>query len=958
MRWELRVHSFGSDWPVYWSYLVNLGPVALMRGYAGNVVQASTADAPAGVFDAVYNNGPQIIGCCSAWTDALVRVQRDVANSRYTMEACNVSTGSCMSGTAAITSYGQPSWAGQSLDLASGGDIAFVRWFSGVVPLGTPIPVAGVTGDLGDWEFEGNLLDSSGHSNAFSGGPASYAVTPNYLPVCSAGAQQTFRVGYAGGLDGSGSYPLDGGTSLSYAWRVASGPSTPVLPSATAVGPAISGLVFGTYVFQLTVTDSSGQSSVCTVKDGAVATDGNNIVVTNNAAVDTLLGPMVRYGANPWPWFDNRHKQAADNQRSVMDAYFPAWWDTPAPGTVTVTAGGAAVAGVGTAFTTTFCQGPANPTAPKAGYSMIAVWHPLGAGTGREMDQVASCTDDTHLTLVYPYANSGNSPLSLAGSGLSYAADNQYAAMWGWGLGSASPANYYDNVAAYYALYYRSGIDDYLTAARTLADRFWASPMIDQGLLPGQFVYGAARQTSALGLMLRALDGRPDMWTGLHLIWNTYMWYLNTYDPQYSLWDTREEAYHLATVSYCALFDADAAYRSNCQASIATSFDPRPAVGVWPSRMFPDGSWPQMYSVSTSWGTGSGAALTKGSATVTAVGNTGWTAAYFPTRIWFTNSPAAGPANNAAGDPVSYRVTFVDATHLTLGSPYQGTTGAHGWELANASDAPVTGWATEPFMEGILGAAFDLAAKAVTNSNPTVAALAHGYNVTAANWIKNYAYWPAAKGLYYYAGGVECQLPIADTNTVCTVGNSPGQARTLSAEAVRGLSAAYSYSQDQTLKTFIDTLYNAMWAAPGSCPSGSTLCVPDGSYIDPLNDGQYMIAAPAVSSLGNATPWKWFGDFFGFNAESSWPGNRIGGLQPGAGEQLYIGANLPGVPGAAAIQVVTTDPGGVTYTTNCNASPCAVTVDRRQGDHLLSVRYLSASGAVLASSSAPLIGGQ
>jgi len=119
-----------------------------------------------------------------------------------------------------------------------------------------------------------------------------------------------------------------------------------------------------------------------------------------------------------------------------------------------------------------------------------------------------------------------------------------------------------------------------------------------------------------------------------------------------------------------------------------------------------------------------------------------------------------------------------------------------------------------------------------------------------------------------------------------------------------------------------------------------------------------MIAAPAVSSLGNATPWKWFGDFFGFNAESSWPGNRIGGLQPGAGEQLYIGANLPGVPGAAAIQVVTTDPGGVTYTTNCNASPCAVTVDRRQGDHLLSVRYLSASGAVLASSSAPLIGGQ
>src|ERR1039457_5921377 len=76
---------------------------------------------------------------------------------------------------------------------------------------------------------------------------------------------------------------------------------------------------------------------VMTMLLSSVATDDNNIVITNNTAVDTLLGPMVRYGANPWPWFDNRHKQAADNENSIMDSYFPAWWDTPAPGTVTVT---------------------------------------------------------------------------------------------------------------------------------------------------------------------------------------------------------------------------------------------------------------------------------------------------------------------------------------------------------------------------------------------------------------------------------------------------------------------------------------------------------------------------------------------------------------------------------------------------------------------------------------------
>jgi hypothetical protein len=35
-----------------------------------------------------------------------------------------------------------------------------------------------------------------------------------------------------------------------------------------------------------------------------------------------------------------------------------------------------------------------------------------------------------------------------------------------------------------------------------------------------------------------------------------------------------------------------------------------------------------------------------------------------------------------------------------------------------------------------------------------------------------------------------------------------------------------------------------------------------------------------------------------------------------------------------------------------------VTVDHRQGDHLVSIQYLSATGAVLASSSVPIIGGQ
>jgi hypothetical protein len=786
------------------------------------------------------------------------------------------------------------------------------------------------------------------------------------VPVCNAGAQQSFRVGYAGTLDGSAST----GTGITYAWTKLSGPSV-VWTSQNTATPGVTASAFGSYVFQLEVTDTSSNTATCTVKDGAVVTGNNNIVITGLRNVDLLLGPMVRYGANPWPWYDNRHKTSADLQNAVMDTYFPDWWDAAAPGTVTVStsqqcgssAAGACVVGSGTTFTTTFCQGPGSPTVPQTYYTMIAIWHTQGvvSGTGREMNQVSSCIDDTHLILGSPYSVSyvsGNPWISLDGSGLSYSADVSGAAVrWGWGNGSASPGNYYDNVSAYYALYYRSGIDDYLTAARKLADRFWSSPMIDQGLLPGGWTYSAFRQMSVLGLVLRALDSPPaNMWPGLESVFNFAAWYLANYDLTQGLYDEREVAYQLKALSYGAIFDPT--FKATYQAAISASF-----AAYWTPTKFTASSndfyWPQLFVEDASWYSGGCCSVTlaNGSTTVTGVG-TSWASSSFPTRIWFFPSTTWVPANDAAGDPVSYAVTFVSSTQLTLDSPYQGTTGSHGYEITNASLHPLTGWGTEPFMEGIQAEAFDWAAKAIATSDPTTSALAHSYNVGAANYLRDYGYWPLMKGLYYFTGGIECQPPISDSNGFCTLGIPADQSRGLVPEALRGVAAAYDYNHDPTLKTLGDTLYNAMFAKPGTCPTGSTACVPDQTYIDPLDDGQYMMNTPAVGSLGSATPWKWFGMFFGVSVEFSWPGYRVGGLQPGAGELLYIGATLPGVLGAATIRVVTTSPSGVTYTTNCNASPCAVTVDHRQSDHLVSIQYLSATGAVLASSSLPLVGGQ
>ena len=57
------------------------------------------------------------------------------------------------------------------------------------------------------------------------------------------------------------------------------------------------------------------------------------------------------------------------------------------------------------------------------------------------------------------------------------------------------------------------------------------------------------------------------------------------------------------------------------------------------------------------------------------------------------------------------------------------------------------------------------------------------------------------------------------------------------------------------------------------------------------------------------------------------------------------------------MRVVTTAPSGEVFQTPCASSPCAVSIDSRQGDHILWLEYLSSNGAVLASTELPLIQG-
>jgi hypothetical protein len=792
---------------------------------------------------------------------------------------------------------------GKTIQPNAGENVAFVRWFSSVVPLGTPIPII-ATGDLGDWEFEGNLTDSSGQGLTMSGGAYSFVPTPTYLPACSAGKAQSFRAGHPGILDGTGSLPLDGGATLTFLWQQLSGPAvtwgrTPTPPPIIGPGglaqlttsdqnmaqPVISGLAPGSYTFQLTVKDGSGDSSVCTVNDGAVETDDNDLVITNDPAVDTLLGPMVRWGANPWPWMDDRHQYDANVQIANMDTYYGAWWDVADPGTVSVTTGSLTMTGVGTTFTTTICNGPSDPTTLKSGLAIV-VWYStanlsIPSETGRRLVGVQSCQSDTQLTMTSVW------PTDLAaGSGLGYS-DNSNYGTWAY---NAAPANYYDNVAAFYALYYRSGIVDYLNAARKLADRFWECPEVDRGqsyvLDPNALTLWPWRSTSTMGLVLRALDGRPEMWTGIEKI----AWMANydlspgSYPGNVSpeLWDVREVSYELATLAYCAAYDVNATPKATCQSELNSRITD---FGV---RRFSDGSWRDFegtYDLTTAVKLTHNATTVDGNKNTNGCGatnSTAWTAAEFAlqgdisTPIWFWGSPispTALPTSNTAtgADSTFYTPIWYSGTHLELDRAYAGPTGCYGWDIGYPYSV---GYGAMPYMEGLLSEAFYFAGAALATSYPANSTVAYGYSVDAARWIMNRGYRSSTKSVYYMAGYVNCPLgSIPETGNWCTEDWDAWTARVISAEAVGGIARAYAYSKDASLKSFADLLYNAMWAKPATCPVGSAVCSPDGYYMLAFDNGQVDVSGTPPTA---AAP-KWFGQMWGYPGLSAWPAYRLGG---------------------------------------------------------------------------------
>ena len=93
------------------------------------------------------------------------------------------------------------------------------------------------------------------------------AVAVNQPPIANAGANAAVTVGMTHTLDGTGSTD-DDGYIAKYLWNQVSGPNSATLSSPSSARCAVSNLVEGTYIFQLTVTDDKGSVSNDTVALG------------------------------------------------------------------------------------------------------------------------------------------------------------------------------------------------------------------------------------------------------------------------------------------------------------------------------------------------------------------------------------------------------------------------------------------------------------------------------------------------------------------------------------------------------------------------------------------------------------------------------------------------------------------------------------------------------------------
>lgn len=123
-------------------------------------------------------------------------------------------------------------------------------------------------------------------------------------PVANAGPSQSIT-GATGTLDASGSSdPQD--SQLTFSWLLISGPNMPVINNPAGAATAVSGMVAGSYIFKLTVTNALGLNSTSTTSitvtsaDNSGATLNTGVTTLNSGSTVLTTAPLGDSGLSPY----------------------------------------------------------------------------------------------------------------------------------------------------------------------------------------------------------------------------------------------------------------------------------------------------------------------------------------------------------------------------------------------------------------------------------------------------------------------------------------------------------------------------------------------------------------------------------------------------------------------------------------------------------------------------------
>ena len=601
----------------------------------------------------------------------------------------------------------------------------------------------------------------------------------------------------------------------------------------------------------------------------------------------------------------------------------------------------------------------------------------------------SGCESDTDVYLYMGWDN-GYADQRNSASAYSYMDGLGY-------VGDFSP-NYYDMGLAHYAFYFRSGLKLALNSARNIEDYWLRYPENAQGDTGGN-----PRDRSILGVFAAAvLDGdRAKNWSGLRSFaqQGLAVGQRNNCDE-----DMRETAYQMSWLSLAAQFDPDPAQRANWQNDLSTAAYNRDSGCERPDNSFATAFY---------WLPGTlQIAATQGSATATAVNGT------FPSNMCYSTASGTAVARNGSALLTGLTGSFLppagsfkllvggtmngarydlvaqfdynSANSITMSALWPGDSGTVYWSIENndfenfvltiaqgINDTANFGHVISctltdpthiqlyrpwPTASGTFYYTFyDLVGRGTQSFMAGIKTLQMRYggqvfapykalDQALANWVGTTGFDSGGtKGIFYGRGFPQCEPVLTDSGItdvlyripVCIEDSyNPGavsEARARNSEAQNAMTVMYLANPTAENQTLGDLFYGATFGASGYTANG------------------YFSDGVSASNLDDVSldSYKWPGFFFGVGMAHQWPAARVGGVAPPQPRTVYISLNR--ALGASA-QITVTAPSSAQSVFQCgNVSPCAVTVDDRQGAHWFQVQYLSAGGAVVAQSDPDLL---